>query len=155
VVLDVGGGADDSLLFTAEEDEAHGAAGRTTEGFDGAGYVDNRRDSGAVVLGSGGGMPGVEVGADDDDLVGKIATRDLGYYVIDLSCGADAVLECELDGDWAFIEEALDEQLVFGTNLGDGEVRKGAVEGEGGGGFDAIGAAADEQGLWDEVTKVS
>ncbi len=121
---DVGRGADDSLLFAAEEDEAHGAAGRMAEGLDGAGYVEDGCDAGAVVLGSGGGMPGVEVAADDDDLVGEIAAGDLGYYVIDLRCGADAVLEGELDGDGAVAEETLDEELVFEADLADGEASR-------------------------------
>lgn len=65
----VGGGAEEAFFLAAEEDEAEGSAGGLAAGFDGAGGFEYGGDSGAVVLGSGAWLPGVEVGADEDDLV--------------------------------------------------------------------------------------
>ena len=140
----VGSGADEALLFTTEEDEAEGSARRLVEGFDGAGDFEDGGDAGAVVLRAGGGMPGVEMGSDDDDGVGLFAAGDFGDDVADLSGGADAVFEGEVDGDGAFVEEALDEERVFETDLGDGKVGESSTEGDAAGVFGSVGAAGEE-----------
>ncbi len=84
VFFGVGSGADEALLFATEEDEAEGSARRLVEGFDGAGDFEDGGDAGAVVLRAGGGMPGVEMGSDDDDGVGLFAAGDFGDDVADL-----------------------------------------------------------------------
>ena len=147
VFLRVAVGADEALLFAAEEDEAHGAAGWAAEGLDGAGDFEDGGDAGAVVLGAGGGMPGVEMSSDDDDGVGIFAAGDFGDDVVDFGGGADAVLEAEVNGDGASFEEALDEQFVFEADLGDGEGGHLAVEAEGAGVLGAVGSAGKKDGF--------
>ncbi len=60
------------------------------------------------------------------------------------SGGADAVFEGEVDGDGAFVEEALDEERVFEADLGDGKVGESSTEGDAAGVFGSVGAAGEE-----------
>src|SRR4029077_8084338 len=117
VIANVGGRAEDSLLFAAEEDEAHGAARCAAAGLDGARNLDDRGGSGAVVLRAGGRVPGVEMAGDDDDLVGEIAAGDLGDNVVYFDVVADMVFVGELDPDGAVVEHALDQRGVFCADL--------------------------------------
>ena len=150
VGADVGGGSEEALFFAAEEDKADGSAGWLGQGLDGAGDLKDGADAGAVVLSSGAGVPGVEMGADEDDLVDEVAAGDLGDDVGDGDVLADAVGEGELEGDGAgvggAVEQAFEEGGVFVADLGFGEGFEVAGEVEGGEGFGAVGTAGGEDG---------
>src|SRR5262249_21500831 len=107
-----------------------------------------------VVLRARGRVPRVEMAGDDDDLVRQVATGDLGDDVVYFNVVADAVLVRELDSDWAVLEHALDELHVFEADLRGGAVEEAAVAGERGGGFAAVGAADQQDGLRRELVEV-
>src|ERR1700722_2909538 len=121
-----------------------------SKGPDDPGDVEDSGNAGSIVLGPGGWMPRVKMGADNDNLLGKLAAGDLCDDIINLRRGSNAILEGELDSDWTLIEQPLDEQFIFKPDLRIGIPGDRAVESEGRGGFDAIGAAHNEQRLRSE-----
>src|SRR5208282_2786908 len=85
VLLYVGEGAEEALLFSGEEHETNGAAGTLSAFQDGFGGGENADGSGAVVRGAFAQIPGIEMSADDDDFFGMFAADEVTDYV----CGFD------------------------------------------------------------------
>ena len=70
MLLDVGAGAEEALLFAGPEADADGAAHFEAGGFQDANGFEHDGGAGAVVGGASAGVPGIEVRAEHDDLVG-------------------------------------------------------------------------------------
>src|ERR1700733_2686487 len=115
--LYVGVRAKKSLFFATEQNEAYRAPGPQAEGLDCPCDIEDGSDSSAIILCSGGGMPGVEMRADDDDGARLFAAGDLCNYIVNLSGRTHAVLERETDGDRALSQHSFNEQLVLAADL--------------------------------------
>ena len=90
----VGGGigarSEQALLLAGPEGQADGAPRLDAEGLEQAHGLHRRRDPGRVVGRARAAVPGIEVGAEHDDLVGKVAAGQVGDDV-----GARAVVLAE------------------------------------------------------------
>ena len=81
MLFDVRQGAEESLLFAGEEDEANGAA-RLRGGFDdGVGGAENAAGAKAIISGALTKIPGIEMRANDEDFFGVFAAGNFSDNV--------------------------------------------------------------------------
>ena len=66
----IGQGARRAVLLVDKQDAAQGVAGLEPEGLEDSEHLDRFHDARAVVVGARGDVPGIQVAADQDDLVG-------------------------------------------------------------------------------------
>src|ERR1700722_5279967 len=98
VLLDVGAGAEQALLFTSPEPDADGAAHLYTGGFENADGFKHDGGAGAVVGGACAGLPRIEVAAQHDDFVG-LGFIGAGDFADDIERVEIFVVELVLDVD--------------------------------------------------------
>src|SRR6059058_1334059 len=124
MLLDVGAGAEQALFFAGPEADANGAAHLEASGLENADGFEHDAGACAIVGGTGATMPGIEVRAEHDDLVGfgfvragNLADDVEGIEIVVV----ELVLDIELHGDLHFlIEHSIDAAVVF---AGDGDTR--------------------------------
>ena len=75
-------GAGAAVLLVDEEHAAEGMARLQAQGPEEPEHLDGLHDSRAVIVGAGGDVPGVEMAAHEDDLVGKFRAADLADNVV-------------------------------------------------------------------------
>ena len=73
-----------ALLLTREEDESDRPPGPYADGLQRPGGLDDGHGAGPVVGGAGAEVPRIEVGTEDDQLVGLLPAHDLGDRIVDL-----------------------------------------------------------------------
>ena len=97
VLLDIGQGAVTALFFAGEQDEANGALRRGAFRQD-AGRFQDHAGAGAVVQGALAQVPGIQVGAEDHELVRLLGAADFAHGVEDLDRpGNELVADLQLD----------------------------------------------------------
>src|SRR5262249_3688641 len=108
---------DQALLFAGEENEANGALGLEVELGECASGFKNGGGTGAVVGGAGAEIPGIEVGAKDDDLLGLFGAANLGDGVVDLHLVvAELVGHFDFDLHRAMLDEAEEQAVAFSSD---------------------------------------
>ena len=89
IALPVIGAAAQAVFLVGEQDDADGAPGSEPQLFHEAQRFPAHDTPAAVVGGAGPDVPGVEVAADDDDLVGQLASADLSDQVEGVGVGKE------------------------------------------------------------------
>ncbi len=126
VLLDVGVRSVEALLLAAPEREADGAVHFEVERFEDASRFHDHGAAGGVVGGAGAAVPGVEVGAQHDDLVLLAAAGDFGDHVEGIMIAfIDFVLNVELKLDRDFVvDQAGDAVVMLGGEDGGGDGKR-------------------------------
>ena len=110
----VGKRAKKPFLFASEEDEANGAERLEAGADNGFGGAKSGGDANAVVGGTFGEIPGIEMAADDDDLFGMLGAGNFADDVggVDGAVG-DFVLDVDVEADgFAVSDETLEDFLT-------------------------------------------
>jgi len=135
VIFHVVARAVQALLLFAPQRKADGAARPQAAGFKNAHRLHHHGAAGGVIGGPGGGVPGVEVGAEHHHLAFQLAVgaRDFGHHVValqvlGLEAGFGFHLHFHRNTGFRQADEA---QLVFGRHFHFGQHRLG-VDGVGG-----------------------
>ena len=81
MVEGVGAGANQSLLFAGEKNEADGAPRLHARSFDGPQGIDDQRGVAAVIERARAEFPGIEVRAKNDELVRLLAAPDFCDHI--------------------------------------------------------------------------
>lgn len=121
VSFHVGERAEKAFLFSREEDEANGAARPEAGTNDGFGGAESGGDANAVIGGTFGEIPGIEMAADDDDLFRMPGTGNFADDVggVNWTVG-DFVLNVDVEADrLATGDQTLENFLVFGGDADD------------------------------------
>src|SRR5438045_6087590 len=101
----VGARTEQSLLFSGEKDETNGPARQYFGGFDGPKRIDDKGGIAAVVEGPGPEIPGIEMGADNHELVGLFCATEFGNDVGGFYGSADLVGDGKIDPDQILVRE--------------------------------------------------
>ena len=95
----VGARTEQSLLFSGEKDETNGPARQDFGGFDRPKRIDDKRGIAAVVERAGAEIPGIEMRADDHELVGLFHAAEFGNHIGRFDGSADLVGDGKIGPD--------------------------------------------------------
>ncbi|OQA33555.1 MAG: hypothetical protein BWY56_02029 [Acidobacteria bacterium ADurb.Bin340] len=102
VGLHVGLAAQEALLLAVEEHDPHGALGLGAGGFQEAQHLHHHGAVGGIVRGAGGGVPGIQVGAQQHHFLGLLGPREFGHHIQALGeLGVHAVADVQLQAGLA------------------------------------------------------
>jgi hypothetical protein len=125
VIGEVGPPAVQSVLLVHEEDAANGSLRRQAHLFQQPHRLHHHGHAGTVIDRAGAEVPGVEVAADEDDLVRPFAAADLRDHVRRFDIRQRAWREHEMHAHaLPFLQEPIDEHRVFRRHRRRGDLRK-------------------------------
>ena len=120
----VGERTEKAFFFASEKDEANGAERFEAGADDGFGGAESGGDANAVVGGTFGEIPGIEMAADDDDLFGMLGAGNFADNVGGVGWPVgDFVLDVDVEADgFAVGDETLEDLLIFRGDADDRNV---------------------------------
>ncbi len=143
VLLDVSARTVRKLFFTRKKYEANGVLGLDSQKLENAGGFEHGGDARAVVVRTLCGIPGIEMGAEEDHFAG-IGTWDIRDDVAFFAGSGKRILHVEADFDVAVGEETAEEGGVFAGD-GDDRERSARVKAERGGVHHAVGLVGNDE----------
>src|SRR6202142_3428916 len=96
----IGPGAEHSLLFSGEQNKTNRAARNRARRLDDAGGVDHQGSVAAVVERARAKFPGIEMSAEDDELVGFFAASNFGDDIFGINRPGNFVRQFEMNADF-------------------------------------------------------